>query len=64
MATENLVITLKKDNGDYIIKEPGIKEENLHIGHMENVLNHFGKNGWILSQINPDETELSFIGTR
>ena len=60
MEIENLVVTLKVVNGEYIVKESKSEEKNLHIGHIENVLNYYGKKGWILKQINSDETELSF----
>ena len=60
MEIENLVVTLKVVNGEYIVKESKSEEKNLHIGHIENVLNYYGKKGWILKQINSDETELNF----
>lgn len=56
---ESLIVTVRKKNGEYIVNESN-NEKNLHLGHFENVLNHFGKNGWILKQISPDETELCF----
>ena len=60
MEIENLAVTLKVVNGEYIVNEPKSEEKNLHTGHIENVLNYYGKKGWILEQINSDETELSF----
>ncbi len=60
MEIENLVVTLKVVNGEYIVSEPKCEEKNLHTGHIENVLNYYGKKGWILEQINSEETELSF----
>lgn len=60
MEIENLVVTLKVVNGEYIVNEPKSEEKNLHTGHIENVLNYYGKKGWILEQTNSDETELSF----
>jgi hypothetical protein len=60
MEIENLAVTLKVVNGEYIVREPKSVEKNLHIGHIENVLNYYGKKGWILEQISADETELSF----
>lgn len=59
MEIENLTVTLKAVNGEYTVKEPKSEEKNLHIGHIENVLNYYGKKGWILKKINSDETELS-----
>lgn len=60
MEIENLTITIKIINGEYYVKEPLDERKNLHTGHIENVLNYYGKKGWILKQINFDETELSF----
>lgn len=48
MEIENLVVALKKVDGEYIVKESNYEEKNLHLGHIENVLNYYGKNGWIL----------------
>jgi len=63
--TENLIVSLRrgKDSGYVAISKNQageVKEENLHEGHLENVLNHFGKERWVLRQVNADETELSF----
>lgn len=60
MEIENLAVTLKVVNGEYIVNEPKSEEKNLHVDHIENVLNYYGKKGWILKQVNSDETELSF----
>ncbi len=57
IKTESLVVTVKKENGEYIVNESDV-EKNLHLGHMENVLNYFGKKGWFLKQINSDETKV------
>jgi hypothetical protein len=60
MEIENLAITLKLIDGEYVVEDPKSERKNLHTGHIENVLNYYGKKGWILKQINSDETELSF----
>ncbi len=56
---EYLVVSLQHNNSEYtaIVEE---KKTNLHIGHLNNVLNYFGGNRWILEQINANETELRF----
>lgn len=59
MEIENLTLTLKIVNGEYMVKEPLSQRTNLHTDNIEDVLNYYGKKGWILKQINADETELS-----
>lgn len=64
METEILAVSLRQKNGKYtaIKNQKGEKVgEEMHVGlHLENVLNHFGKEGWVLEQVNADETELHF----
>lgn len=60
MEIENLTVTLKVVNGEYIVDDTKSEEKNLYIGHIENVLNYYGKKGWILKQVSPEGTELCF----
>jgi len=56
---EHLVVSLQHNNSEYTAIIGG-KKTNLHLGHLNNVLNYFGGKGWILKQVNADETELRF----
>lgn len=72
---ETLSISLLRKNGEYTIDTVTYKydcciserngtSENLHAEHMEKVLNHFGKKGWVLKTIDAGERNLEFCRTK